>query len=164
MYVHYIVHTDWDKCGQMQANFHHLLKCIRRGMQRGSGWLGRLMIIYSRHEVMWALPGWLWLMAPDLCCSQQNGYWWSLGFCALCFIPLIILAVIASTHYLRQKGFSNDDAYPEFPWVWYFHTVRMFVVFVIIMLSPSFPPSPPPCLPPCLTHKDEIGCSSRGRT
>jgi prominin 1 len=43
-----------------------------------------------------------------------NGYWWSLGFCAAVFIPLIVLAVIASTHYLRQKK-PNDDDYPDFP-------------------------------------------------
>lgn len=54
----------------------------------------------------------------DFACQEAvdglNGYWWSLGFCALCFIPLIILAVCASTHYLRQKTFV-DDSYSDYP-------------------------------------------------
>ena len=46
----------------------------------------------------------------------QNGYWWSLGFCCLLFIPLIVLAVLASTHYLRQRN-QYDDGYQDFPLV-----------------------------------------------
>jgi prominin 1 len=61
----------------------------------------------------------IYLNAYDVVCNEAvdglNGYWWSLGFCALCFIPLIILAAIASTHYLKQNRGIDDDAYPEYP-------------------------------------------------
>lgn len=38
----------------------------------------------------------------------QNGFWWSLGFCSLLFIPVIIFAVLASVFYLKSKQSEED--------------------------------------------------------
>ena len=52
----------------------------------------------------------------------QNGFWWSLGFCAIMFIPVIIFSVLASNFFLKKKndleagmdggGYSGYDDYP----------------------------------------------------
>ena len=45
----------------------------------------------------------------------QNGFWWSLGFCAVLFIPVIIFSVITSTCYLRRKSEELIDSYTDYP-------------------------------------------------
>ncbi len=44
--------------------------------------------------------------------SLQNGFWWSLGFCAVLFIPVIVLSVITSNFYLKKKNDEEDPADP----------------------------------------------------
>lgn len=51
--------------------------------------------------------------------SQQNGFWFSLGMCGLFFVPVIVLSVIASTCYMRQKSpisptYFTDDPYADY--------------------------------------------------
>ena len=57
----------------------------------------------------------------DLCLNYaihygpQNGFWWSLGFCSILFIPVIIFSVITSTCYLRKKSDEQIDSYTDYP-------------------------------------------------
>ena len=48
----------------------------------------------------------------------QNGFWMSVGFCGVLFIPVIVLAVILSTCYMRQQNntaaYFMDDPYADY--------------------------------------------------
>ena len=40
----------------------------------------------------------------------QNGFWFSLGFCGLFFIPVIVLSVFTSTCYTRRRQETNNNS------------------------------------------------------
>ena len=50
--------------------------------------------------------------------SLQNGFWWSVGFCGMLFIPIIVLSVVLSTCYMRQQNntaaYFMDDPYADY--------------------------------------------------
>lgn len=64
----------------------------------------------------------LWVAYTDfyntLCRDKldgMNGFWWSIGYCALFFVPVIVLSVLVSTVYMRKKRLILFDCYTDFP-------------------------------------------------
>ena len=60
-----------------------------------------------------------YLLAHSLTLLPQNGFWWSLGFCAVLFIPIIVFLVLTSNYYLKKGsdveatgGYSSYEDYP----------------------------------------------------
>ena len=68
---------------------------------------------YSSSDVTWPIRAWL----HDPVCSHlvQNGFWWSVGFCVLMFVPIIIFSVLTSNYYFRMKEDVTADTYTDYP-------------------------------------------------
>lgn len=69
----------------------------------------------SRCQPLWAIYTTIHNSVCGMFLDGLNGFWWSLGFCSVLFIPVIILSVITSTCYLRKKLEEPIDSYTDYP-------------------------------------------------